>query len=94
MRFSPENLKQREKYLTPELYKSLQGLQTENDVLTTNNTDYPKAFRVGKCEAVDAAKTSIELVLFWKTDTRTEQKEINVEVVRQGDQWLVNKISN
>jgi len=94
MKLSPENLKQQEKFLTPEFAKSLQGLQTENDVFTTNNTDYPKAFRVGKCQIVEPSKTNMEVLLFWKTETRTEQRAINVEVVKQGDKWLVNKILN
>lgn len=95
MRFSQENLKQREKFLTPEFYKSLQqGVQTDADVLTTNNTDFPKAFRVGKCEVAAPDKTNFEVLLFWRDDTRTEQRAINVEVVKQGDKWLVNKILN
>ncbi len=94
MRFSEENLKQREKFLTPEFYKSLQGLQTDGDVLTTGNTDFPKAFRVGKCEVAAPDKTNFEVLLFWRTDTRTEQRPIRVEVVKQGDKWLVNKILN
>jgi hypothetical protein len=94
MRFSQDNLRQREKFLTPEYIKSLQNVQTENDVFTTNNTDFPKAFRVGKCEVVDPAKTNIEILLFWKTDTRTEQKAIKTEVVREGDKWLINRIFN
>jgi hypothetical protein len=36
MKFSEENLKRREKYLTPEYFKSLQGLQTESDVFLEN----------------------------------------------------------
>ncbi|HVE58117.1 MAG TPA: hypothetical protein VNB22_14895 [Pyrinomonadaceae bacterium] len=95
MKFSAENLKKREKFLTPEFFKSLQSLQTENDVFTTNTTDSPKAFRVGGCKVVEpAAKTNLEVLLFWKDDKRTEQKAINVEVVKQGDKWLVNKILN
>jgi hypothetical protein len=94
MRFSPENLQKREKFLTPEYFKSLQTLQTDADVFTTNNTDFPKAFRIGKCEVIEPTKTNIEVLLFWKTDTRTEQKAINVEVVKQNDKWLINKILN
>jgi len=94
MRFSPENLKQREKFLTPEFYQSLAGLQTENDVLTTGDTDYPKAFRVGKCDALAPDRANVEVLLFWKTDTRTEQRAISVEVVKRNDKWLVNKILN
>jgi len=94
MRFSPENLQKREKFLTPEYFKALRALQTEADVFTTNGTDFPKAFRVGKCEVVDSAKTNIEVLLFWKDDKRTEQKAITAEVVKQNDKWLINKIFN
>lgn len=94
MKFSPENLQKREKFLTPEFFKSLQTLQTESDVLTTGNTDFPKAFRVGACQVVEPSKTNFEVLLFWKDDKRSEQKTINVEVVKQGDKWLVNKILN
>ncbi|HMS39385.1 MAG TPA: hypothetical protein PKE69_04110 [Pyrinomonadaceae bacterium] len=94
MKFSQENLKLRDKFLTPEFTKSLQNLQTENDVFTTNNTDFPKAFRVGKCEVVSPNKTVFEIVLFWRDDVRSEQKIIKAEAVKQGDKWLINKILN
>ena len=94
MRFSQENLQKREKFLTPELYKNLQNAPPDADVFTTNNTDFPKAFRVGKCEVVEPTKTNFEVLLFWKTDERSEQKAINVEVVKQSDKWLINKILN
>lgn len=94
MKFSPENLKLREKFLTPEFAGNLQNLQTENDVFTTNNTDFPKAFRVGKCEVVSPEKTVFEIVLFWRDDVRSEQKIIKAEAVKQGDKWLINKILN
>jgi len=31
-------------------------------------------------------------VLFWRDDTRNEQREIRVETIKQNDQWLINKI--
>ena len=95
MKFSTENLKKREKFLSPELFRSLQNLPTENDIFTTNTTDSPKAFRVGGCQVIEpAAKTNLEVLLFWKDEKRTEQKAIHVEVVKQNDKWLVNKILN
>lgn len=94
MKFSQEKLKQLEKFLTPEFTKSLQTLQSENDPFTTGNTDYPKAFRVGGCQVIEPTKTNVEVLLFWRTDSRSEQKAINVEVVKQNDKWLVNKILN
>ena len=77
-----------------EYFKSLQGLQTESDVFTTGNSDFAKAFRVGGCKVVEPSKTNVEVLLFWKTDTRSEQKAINVEVIKQNDKWLINKILN
>ena len=94
MKFSQANLKLREKFLTSEFVKSLQSLQTENDVFTTNSTDFPKAFRVGKCEVVSPEKTIIEIVLFWRDDTRSEQKIIKTEAVKQNDKWLINRVNN
>jgi hypothetical protein len=93
MRFSQENLKKREKFLTPEYFKSLQTVSGENDIFTTNSLDFPKTFRVGGCKVIDAAKTEMEVLLFWKDETRTEQRAIHVEVVKQGDRWLVNRVN-
>lgn len=92
MRFSPENLKLREKFLTPQFFAELQGKQTENDVFTTNNTDFPKAFRVGKCEIVAPEKTVFEILLFWRDDTRSEERKIKAEIVKQDGKWLINKV--
>ncbi|MBC7900395.1 MAG: hypothetical protein H7070_10120 [Saprospiraceae bacterium] len=94
MKLSPENLKQREKFLTPELVRSLQDQQTENDVFTTNSPDHPKAFRTAACEVVSAEKTVFEIVLFWGTDERSEQKEIKVETIKKDGKWLIDKIIN
>jgi len=94
MRFTPENLAKREKFLTPEYFKSLKPLASEIDVFTTNNTDFAKAFRVGGCQVKEPTKTDIEVLLFWKDENRSEQKAIHAEVVKQGDKWLINKILN
>jgi hypothetical protein len=92
MKFSGDNLKQREKFLTPELAKSLQTLTGENDVFTTNSNDLPKAFRIGECNVIEPTKTNLEIVLFWRDDNRSEQKNIHVEAVKQADKWLLNKV--
>lgn len=95
MKFTKENLKQREKFLTDNLKKQLEN-QPENAVdYFTATDDYPKAFRLGKCEVVEAdKKVNIQIVLFWKTDTRSEQKEVQVETVKQNNNWLVNKVES
>ena len=93
MHFTPENLAAREKFLTPEFAASLKGKQAGGDVFTTGNDDLPKAFRVGGCEVDTQGGTSVEVLLFWKTDVRSEQRAIHVHAVKRGDNWLVDNIS-
>jgi len=94
MKPSRENLQLREKFLTDELEQNL-AVQTDDptDYFTATN-DYPKAFRVGGCEVVEPNKIVFEVVLFWKDDTRSEQREVKVETVKQNDKWLINKVEN
>jgi hypothetical protein len=95
MKFTPENLRAKEKYLTPDLTRALQRFVTDSDPFTlTRGDDLPKAFRVGGCKATAADKTESQILLFWKDDNRSEQREINVEAVKQNDHWLINNISN
>ena len=84
----------REKFLSPELFKYLQSIQNEADIFTSNSNDFPKTFRVGGCKVVDTNKTNVEVIFFWKTDTRTEQKIIHAETVNENGKWLINKIEN
>jgi hypothetical protein len=92
MKFSAENLKKREKFLTPEFLKSLQSSISENDVFTTNSLDLPKAFRLGSCKVIEPTKTDFEVVLFWRDDNRSEQKTIHVIAEKLQGKWLINGI--
>ncbi len=92
MKFSAESLKPKEKFLTRELIDSIQGTAPDTDVFTTNTADIPKAFRVGGCEVTDPQRTKFEVILFWRDTTRSEERKIHVEVVKQADKWLINKI--
>ncbi|MEP7213070.1 MAG: hypothetical protein ABI791_08350 [Acidobacteriota bacterium] len=94
MKFSTENLALRAKFLTPEFAASLKDKPAADaDVFTTGTSDIPKAFRVGGCEVTAADSTRIEVLLFWKDETRSEQKKIYVDAVNRGGTWLVDKIS-
>ncbi len=94
MKFSAETLKFKEKFLTPELVASLDSTPAGTDPFTTRSTDFPKAFRVGGCTITDPSKTDVEVVLFWKDESRSEERKIHVEVVKRDDKWLINKILN
>ncbi len=94
MKYSAESLKPKEKFLTPELIASLASTPAGTDPFTTKSDDLPKAFRVGGCTVTDPSKTDVEIILFWKDETRSEERKINVEVVKRDDKWLINKILN
>ena len=92
MKPSEEYLKVRERFLTADLRNLiLKNLPDKRDYFTATD-DYPRAFRVGGCEITAPDKTVFGVLVFWKDDTRTEQREIKVEVVKENDRWLINKI--
>ena len=94
MRPSPENLKARQDFLTSELIKSLSlSNETARDYFTATDS-YPKAFRVGECKSDADNRVTLQIILLWRDDTRSEQKEVHVETTRVGDKWLINKVSN
>ena len=94
MRPSIVNLEQSKRFLTPELIGELSTRpETTNDYFTATD-NYPKAFRVGVCRASSASEVTIQVVLFWKDDTRSEQKEVIVNTIKQGDKWLINKVES
>ena len=87
-----ENLKQRDKFLSRNLFEKLKTqTETAKDYFTQTD-DYPKAFRVGGCEVVSPDKTFFEILIFWKTETRTEQRAIKVETIKQNGNWLIDKV--
>jgi len=94
MKPSAENLKLREKFLAPELIRTLVASnETARDYFTATD-DYPKAFRVGSCEVSSPGKTVLGVLLFWRDDNRSEQREIKVEAVKENEKWLINKVES
>jgi hypothetical protein len=95
MKPSKENLQLREKFLTGELKQQLEK-QTEGakDYFTATE-DYPKAFRIGGCNVIEPnKKLNLQVLLFWKDDNRNEQREVKVEVIKENDKWLINRVEN
>ena len=91
MKPSEEYLARREKFLTAGLRDVVSKNLADTRDYFTGTDDYPRAFRVGGCEVAAPDKTVFSILVFWKTDTRTEQREIKVEAVRENDRWLINK---
>ena len=91
---SRENLKTREQFLTSDLVKILSAsTETSKDYFTATD-NYPKAFRVGSCTSDSDDKATFQVLLLWRDDVKSEQKEVHVETVKTGDAWLINKVSN
>ncbi len=93
MKPSAENFKQREKYLSKELQDNLaKQTETAKDYFTQTD-NYPKAFRAGKCETAGENKTKFEILLFWRTNEKNIQKEIEVEAIKENNKWLIDKVT-
>lgn len=91
--FSADSLKQRERFLTPGLVGQFTRQAEGADPFTTGTADFPKAFRVGECKEISHGQTAFQVLLFWRDDNSSEQKTINVETVKTGDKWLINRIN-
>ncbi len=91
---SPDNQKGRERFLSNDLINELSTLSDRKMDYFTATDDPPKAFRVGECTAESDTKVAMQVVLLWRDDTRTAQKEVKVDAVRSDGKWLLNKVSN
>ena len=81
--------------MSNELKQKLENQAESASDYFTATDDYPKAFRVGSCETVEPnKKVNMQIVLFWKSDTRSEQREVHVEVINVNDNWLINKVES
>ena len=95
MRPTADNVRSREKFLTRSFAGKLFVDAADNSSRTrdffTGTEDYPKAFRVGECRVIEPGKkVQFDVLLFWKDDTRTEQKRIYAEVEKENENWLLN----
>jgi hypothetical protein len=94
MIYSAENLEKRKTFLTPRLFESLRNSPPPVDPFTQTD-DMPKAFKVGECRVKERnRRVEFHVNLFWKTDTRTEQRPIKVEAEKVDDKWLIDTIDD
>jgi len=91
---SDDNVRLRQKYLTDRLKEYLLAVPTKELDYFTATTDFPKAFRVGECKVTSPGQSAnFDVLLFWKDDTRTEQKHISVDVKKDNDTWRIDSVS-
>lgn len=93
MKFSPDGLKQRERFLSSALIENARKTTEGTDPFTTGDADLPKAFRTGECRVILPDRTEFDVLLFWKDDTRSEQRTIKVQAAKIADSWRIDKIT-
>lgn len=93
MRVSSDGLAARKEFLTPEMFIAGSTAAEGTDPFTTGTNDIPKAFRAGQCRVISPERTDHDVLLFWKDDSRTEQRVIKVQVAKIEDGWLIDKIN-
>jgi len=94
MGFSAENLEKRKGYLTSGYLADLHDAPPTIDPFTRTD-DRPKAFRVGECRVIEQGRrAAFRVLLFWKTDTRTDQQAIKVETENVDGKWLIDTVSD
>lgn len=100
MHRTEESVRLREKFFTRRLFnEQLENAESGTDETTEYFTaaaanDLPKAFRVGDCKVVQPGdQVQFDVLLFWKTDTRTEQKHVFASLKKENDSWLIDSVS-
>jgi len=88
-----ENLKGQKRFLTNELFTTLSASVGMSQDYFTKSVEFPKTFKIGKCVAPEPDKANVQVQLYWRDDTKTVQKEVNVEAVAKDGSWLINKVS-
>lgn len=92
MVLSDAELEKRREFLTPGFYAELKG-KVGGDPFTLHPDDPPKAFRISKCFVAEPGRrVRLNVLLFWKTDTRTEEQTIGVEAENVDGQWLIDSV--
>ena len=84
-------------FLTRRLIEGLRAASADVDpfTLVKRSETPPKAFRVAGCVVVEPNKTvSFTLLLFWKDDVKSEQREIGVVAEKQNDKWMIDGVRN
>lgn len=92
MRPSADNLKARDRFLTPDLSRELASKGDVNADYFTASDAAPKTFKIGKCETSEPGKASVQVQLYWRDDMKTVQKEVHVDAILINGVWLVGKV--
>ena len=96
---SAEHLKERQKYLTSDLYKSLSASGDARTDYFTKSDEYPKTFKIADCESGDASHATLKVQTYWQAERGaikdTTQRAVNVAAIKTQDgRWLINSVED
>lgn len=94
MRPSPENLKLRERFLTPRYFAALTASGEGSLDQFTLTENYPKSFKIGECRADTATNLDLQIQLYWKDDYNTVQQEVVANMVKESGKWLLDGVGS
>ncbi len=82
----------RDAFLSTRLIEELNNSE-ENPNYFSPVVDPPKTFRLGVCREITTSEVSFQLLFFWKTDSRSEQREGTIKAVKENEKWRIDSVS-
>jgi len=67
-----------------------QSLTAKDPFTLTEN--YPRAFKLGGCEALKEGSVSLEVQLLWRDNDVSRQESINAIMLKENNSWLIDDI--
>lgn len=89
---SSDRLKERERFLTPKFYASLNAANESEIDPFTMSKDNPKTFKVGVCTLNSEASADMQIQLYWRDDRSTIQKEVVAKIRKDNGNWLLDAV--
>lgn len=89
-----DNFKARERFLTPRFFTALSGAPESVLDPFTLTTESPRTFKIAECRQESTDNIDLNIQLYWRDDTRTEQKAVQANMVRQNGAWLLDGVGS
>ena len=89
-----EGFRARQRYLTPRYFEMLSAGEASDLDPFTMTREYPRTFKIGECREVSPTDVDLQIQLYWKDDEKTVQQETIANMVRQGDEWLLDGVGS
>lgn len=91
---SADELEKRRSLMTPRLAESTLEAASGTADPFSGGAGVPRAFRVGECVASSDDRATLKVLLFWRDGETSTQRAVDVDTVRDGEKWLLDRISN